>query len=53
MKYDYNQDIKDVVLVTDDKERPRSKMKILFWEYKKRFHQPDSLREIVEHYEIG
>jgi hypothetical protein len=132
MKYDYNQDIKDVVLVTDDKERTRSKMinfilkllrnnglnpittkhfdgeqlrekkklyfhrdkkifknnieyltkpvsiktlikfsrqkpefqkalrkdplaimKLLYREYKKRFHQADSLHEIIEHYEIG
>jgi hypothetical protein len=132
MKYDYNHNIKDVVLVTDDKERTKSRMinfilkllrnnglnpittkhfdgeqirennkfyfhrdkkifkksfdyltkpisvktlikfsrqkpklqqalrkeplsimEILWREYKKRFHQPDSLHEIVEHYEIS
>lgn len=26
MKYDYNHNIKDVVLVTDDKEREKSRM---------------------------
>lgn len=132
MKYDYNHNLKDIVLVTDDKERTKSKMtdfilnllranglnpittkyfdgkevrenkecyfhrdrkifkksfnyltesisirtllkfsrqkpelqqalrknplsimEILWREYKKRFHQPDSLHEIVEHYEVG
>jgi hypothetical protein len=35
------------------REKPLSIMKILWREYKKRFNQPDSLHEIVEHYEIG
>jgi len=35
------------------KEEPLSIMEILWEEYKKRFRQPDSLHEIVEHYEIG
>jgi hypothetical protein len=35
------------------KEDPSSFKEILWQEYQKRFHQPDSLHEIVEHYEIG
>ncbi len=35
------------------REEPLSIMEILWKEYKKRFRQPDSLHEIVEHYEIG
>ena len=35
------------------REEPLSIMEILWKEYKKRFRQPDSLHEIVEHYEVG
>jgi len=35
------------------REEPLSIMEILWKEYKRRFHRPDSLHEIVEHYEIG
>lgn len=35
------------------REEPLSIMEILWRQYKKRFNQPDSLHEIVEHYEIG
>lgn len=35
------------------REEPLALMKILWKEYKRRFRQPDSLHEIVEHYEIG
>lgn len=35
------------------KQDPLSLMEILWQEYQKRFHQPDRLHEIVEHYEVG
>jgi hypothetical protein len=35
------------------KQDPLSLMEILWQEYQKRFHQPESLHEIVEHYEVG
>jgi hypothetical protein len=35
------------------KQDPLSLMEILWHEYQKRFHQPDRLHEIVEHYEVS
>lgn len=35
------------------RQEPLSIMEILWEQYKKRFRQPDSLHEVVEHYEIG
>ena len=35
------------------KQDPLSLMEILWDEYQKRFHQPDRLHEIVEHYEVS
>lgn len=35
------------------KQNPLSLMEILWDEYQKRFHQPDRLHEISEHYEVG
>jgi hypothetical protein len=35
------------------KDDPSCFMEILWQEYQKRFHQPDCLHEIVEHYEVG